>query len=222
MMLSLIVSDAAHGVNIAQRYPEFFQRMMEDWDLYQQFLDSLDLLLRSQLQVLEPLPMAPSRDLSFLRQRPQHKLTYTTTESGQWGVTIQQTEMQLKNMFFPPRSAAATRFTFPIVLDEDQWFTFFRQKIEQQENSWTLWLEGTPATDAPGTLQLALMLVPADDQMDSWPRLAATLTWGHYQEKTIIERPGRINFSPVPLHQLIDIEGQQVTASLNLTLTHLD
>lgn len=221
-MLSLIVSDAARGVNIAKRYPEYFQRLMTDWNLYQQFLDSLDLFLRSQLQTLEPLPTPPSRDLSFLRQRPQPELTYTTCELGGWSLAIHQSIALLNNLFFRATPAAATRFTLPVVLDEDQWFTFFRQKIQQQDNSWTLWLEGTPIDEPPNSLQLALMLIPETDMTGQLPCFDIKLSWGNYQEVAIIDRSGRINFPPVPLNQVIDEVSQTVTANLTLTLTNRD
>lgn len=219
-MLSLIVSDAARGVNIAEQYPEYFQRLMMDWNLYQQFLDSLDLFLRSQLQTLEPLPTPPSRDLSFLHKRPQPEVTYIANESGGWGLAIHQSIALLNNLFFRATPAAATRFTLPVVLDEDQWFTFFRQKIRQQENSWTLWLEGTPIDEPPNSLQLALMLIPETDMTDQLPCFDIKLSWGHYQEVAIIDRSGRINFPPVPLNQVIDEVSQTVTADLTLTLTN--
>ncbi|MEI2611240.1 MAG: hypothetical protein V9G20_21625 [Candidatus Promineifilaceae bacterium] len=55
-MLSLVVSEALQGINIAQKYPGFFLRLIENQTLLEDFLDSFDILLRSKEGALEPLP----------------------------------------------------------------------------------------------------------------------------------------------------------------------
>src|SRR5688572_17786521 len=103
-MLSLVVHDALEGVDISVRYPAFYQRMLADNELREAFLDSLDLLRRSQVGQLLPLPQPASEDLSFLRARSSEpRIEYTT--NGRWRILWQRTIADIQAILFQPRSS---------------------------------------------------------------------------------------------------------------------
>jgi hypothetical protein len=56
-LLSLIVDEAAQGVDIARRFPAFRARMMGNADLREAFLETLELLVDSRAGRLRPLPV---------------------------------------------------------------------------------------------------------------------------------------------------------------------
>src|ERR1051325_4389457 len=65
-MLSLIVEEANQGIDISKRYPSFYQKLLNNPDLRQAFLDILDSIEDEDSEL--PIPWAGGRDvdLSFL------------------------------------------------------------------------------------------------------------------------------------------------------------
>lgn len=217
-MMSFMVSEAARGVDIAERYPAFYRRLQEEPDLHEQFQDSLDLLLRTQTTNLEPLPGPPSRDLSFLRTRPRPEQSITPTDSGGWVALIRLSLANLNSLFFPARSGLVTRHGLGIGLDEDNWFTLFRETVATEAGSWSVVLEGTPVDEPVNSLKLALMVAPLTEGEKDWPCLQATLTWGRYQEIVAIDKNGWSTFPLLPVASVLDETGQGMKDDLSLQI----
>jgi hypothetical protein len=55
-LLALIVEEAARDVDIPQRFPAFWRKMMADAELYEAFLDCLELLGADRAGRLRPWP----------------------------------------------------------------------------------------------------------------------------------------------------------------------
>jgi hypothetical protein len=55
-LLALIVEEAARDVDIPQRFPTFWRKMMADAELYEAFLDCLELLEAIRTGCLRPWP----------------------------------------------------------------------------------------------------------------------------------------------------------------------
>lgn len=217
-MLSFMVSEAAQGVNIAERYPAFHQCLLADHELHQRFQDSLDLLLRTQTNTLEPLPGPPRRDLSFLQTRPRPEQSITLTDSGGWAALLRLSLTNLKCLFFPTRPGPVTRHGLDMGLDEDNWFTLFRETVATEAGSWSVVLEGTPVDEPVNSLKLALMVVPLAEGEKDWSCLQATLTWGSYQEIVAIDKNGRVTFPLVAVAAVLDETGQGMRDDLSLQL----
>ena len=218
-MLSLVVSEALQGINIAQKYPGFFLRLIENQTLLEDFLDSFDILLRSKEGALEPLPSPASLDLSFLRQRSSPPPVVERVIWEGWRVTWQQTIEQLQAFFFPPpmslSSVTRRLVTFPV--DEDDWFTLFRQETKIGDTFWTVLLEGTPNDDVEVALSLQITIVPTGNHRMQVP-LKATLSWGDYQAQVMVTSGGRAEFPPLLLNKVLDMPAETVTAGLQVTV----
>ena len=213
-----MVNEAAHGVRIAERYPAFHQRLLTEPELHQRFQDGLGLLLRTQTNTLEPLPGPPRRDLSFLQTRPRLEQSIIPTASGGWAVLLRLSLTNLNNLFFPTRPGLVTRHGLGIGLDEDNWFTLFRETVATEAGSWSVVLEGTPMDEPVNSLKLALMIVPLTEREKDWPCLQATLTWGGYQEIVAIDKNGRVTFPLLPVAAVLDETGQGMKDDLSLRL----
>lgn len=218
IMLSLVISDALNGVNIAEKYPTFFLRMLENKALLVDFLDTLNLLRQTRSESLPVLPAEPSRDLSFLRRRPQPEIKERHTSKEGWRVVLQQAIQQLENIFFtPPSLQPATRKGIALPLDEEQWFTLFRQEVSIDHEQWTVLLEGKAADDLEVSLNLDISVLPMADDA-TIPSLIATIQWGEYQDRTMIGPRGRATFSPVPLEVVLDESSDSIKAPLQVTV----
>jgi len=170
-MMSFMVSEAARGVVLAERYPAFYRRLQEEPDLRERFEDSLDLLRRSQTNTLAPLPGPPNRDLSFLHTRPRPACCLISPDNGDWGMTLTLSAEQLNRRFFPFQVEPVTRQGLGIGVDEDNWFTLIRETVSVADSSWSIVLEGTPVDETEDVLQLAVIVVPSQDSEngpDDW------------------------------------------------------
>lgn len=219
-MLSFIVSESARGVNLAGHYPAFYRRLQEDPALREQFQDSLDLLLRTQANTLEPLPGPPSQDLSFLKTRPRPECSLESTESGGWDVILKLGKTQLNTLFSPLPVEPATRYSLRIGLDEDNWFTLFRETVETSEGSWRVVLEGTPIDESEDALKLAVMVMPVAEQNKKRLCLRATLIWGECAATVAVDEQGRASFPWIRLESVLDESRIGISDDLVLMLVH--
>ena len=128
--------------------------------------------------------------------------------------------MNLNSLFFPTRPGLVTRHGLGIGLDEDNWFTMFRETVATEAGAWSVVLEGTPVDEPVNSLKLALMVVPLTEGEKDWPCLQATLTWGSYQEIVAIDKNGRATFPLVEVASVLDEIGQTVKTELRLALAY--
>ena len=217
-MMSFMVSEAARGVDLAERYPAFYRRLQEEPDLRERFEDSLDLLRRSQTNTLEPLPGPPNRDLSFLHTRPRPERTPIVTEEGGWGMTFTLYAAHLNRRFFSSQAEPVTRHGLGIGLDEDNWFTLFRETITGEDGSWSIVLEGTPEDGVKAGLHLVVMVLPIIESEKAEVCWQATLTWGKYTATVVMGKNGRANFPLFNGQSVLDEDALTITANLKLQL----
>lgn len=218
-MMSFMVSEAARGVDLAARYPAFYRRLQEEPDLWERFEDSLDLLRRSQTNTLEPLPGPPSHDLSFLQTRPRPECTFITAERGGWGMTFTLNAAQLNSRFFSRQAEPVTRHGLGIGLDEDNWFTLFRETIVGEDGSWWVVLEGTPVAGVEAGLHLVVMVLPITESEKAEVCWQVSLTWGNYTATVVKDKAGRANFPWLSLEAVQGKDGPGIREDLVLTLT---
>ena len=222
-MLSLVASDAARGVNIAQKYPRFFLRLLENQALLEDFLDILEVVFKSKRKEEIHLPSAPSVDLSFL---PVKKLA-TFASIVVAAKTITQTFLhesinQLnKRLFTPGQPALVMRRVLSLPLDEDAWLTLLRQDVVLGQERWQVRLEGTPDDGDSESLRLELGMMPALDR-EVMPQVEARVRWGAYEERQRLDARGRAVYPPISLNHIIDEESETVKADLQLDITLLD
>ncbi|HLF25884.1 MAG TPA: hypothetical protein VJG32_06075 [Anaerolineae bacterium] len=216
-VLSLIVSDALKGIDIADRYPTFFHKVMADEDLRQAFLDALEAMEESR-QEAKPSLDIPQPAFDFLKAAtPKPAIEYTFP--AKWRIIWQQTIGQLESIFFP---AATPQLAYRAVDDlEDPWFTLFRSDVEVAQAQLSVVLEVIWMTDTSDTLQMQVaagFTLSPSEPIVPIPDLRAHLTWGQYEATVMITRRGRATFPPLPLYLVLDESARHVTADLQLTL----
>lgn len=217
-MMSFMVSEAARGVDMAARYPAFYRRLQEEPSLREQFQDSLDLLLTTLTNTLEPLPGPPNRDLSFLQTRPRPECTLITAERGGWGMSFILCAEQLNHRFFPQPVEPVPRRGLEIGLDEDNWFTLIRATLAVDVSSWSVVLEGTPVGGMESTLHLVVMVIPGQERENENAGWQANLSWGNYEATVVIGGNGRASFPFCNMQWVLDESQPAYMSDLSLQL----
>lgn len=215
-MFSIVLDDALNGVDITQRYPDFYGQMLGNETLHRLFIDSLDILLADQEPAAEPLPFPPGRDLSFLHQtetRPQ----VSQPRPGQWHVQWQKTVEQLQHLFAPGRAATALRSDYDLWDEDDGWHTLLRSEVNIAHIQLELLLEMQQPHSGADSAPLALTVTRLHPQ-DPWPALTATLHWGGYQQTLPLATEGYTQLPSIPLDTIWQPADQSLRAGLNLTL----
>lgn len=216
-VLSLIVSEVLNGVDIAERYPALFRRVLEDEELRQAFLDALEAMESGRQEAQPPLD-TPQHTLDFLKAAaPQPSIEYASP--AKWRMVWQQTIDQLESLFFP---ASAPQPAYRSIDDlEDPWFTLFRSDVEVAQAQLSVALEAIWMADPSDTLRVEVAVGFTPDPGEpaaQLPDLSARLTWGQYEEAVTITRRGRATFPRLPLNLVRDESTQRFTASLHFTL----
>ena len=214
-MLSLVVSDALKGVDISNRYPAFYRKILNNDDLRQAFVDavgSMENEKQSETAVL-PLPIIPALDfLSHPLQQP----AIIKLGADKWRTIWRQSIEQLQSKFSPPELA----YRSDPSLFEDPWITLLRGDIEVAGSLYTVMLDCSLAEETDEALAVSFTLAVTLETPINLPQspLEATLQWGVYNETLVISEEGRTRFPDIPLPTILDEEQQNVIAELSLTL----
>ena len=214
-MLSLIVSGTLRGEDLPSRYPAFYQKLLENAELRQAFLDALDSIEAEQAGTLTPLPAAAKAKLDFLISRPSAPIV-ENLEKQNWRATLQRTLEQIQAIFLPPQQMA---YRADANLYEDPWFTLLREEIRAAGSEYAVALECTLSNESDEALSpfVNLAVTLGSETASSFP-LRASLHWGMYQASLLLSEEGRARFPDIPLASIFDETQQHVQAGLSLTL----
>jgi hypothetical protein len=119
-MLSIVVNDALNGVDIAKRYPNFFNKLLQDEEMQESFIDAIETVERGQ-----ELPSSSAVNIDFLSAlslRPSLEVISRENWKVQWKRTI----AQLQAIFSPAELA----YRSDPSLYDDPWFTLLRDEFE--------------------------------------------------------------------------------------------
>ena len=214
-MLSLIVSGTLHEEDVASRYPAFYQKLLQNAELRQAFLDALESIEAERAGQLIPLPEKPGTDLSFLSRQDSTPII-EQLERQNWRATWKRSFEQLQAVFSPPRLAYRAD---PSLL-EDPWFTLLREEVAASGSTYAVALECTVSSDRDRALSaflnLAVTVESSTGQM-LFP-IHADLQWGSYTGSVQISQEGRVRFPDIPLDAIYDPSQRQIQAGLSLVL----
>lgn len=213
-MLSLVVSDALSGIDIAQRYPAFYERMVITPWLYQGFLDALEMLEADSADSLVSLPQAANRDLAFLNEAPAQQPKVAQSEQGEWHITWQLLADQVRRLLFPSPDLAYRRAT---TLLEDESFIVLHDEVEISGQRLEVMLEAVRSVERSDILRLQVLVAPEGSR--PLAAMQAFLSWGPYAETAVLDTYGRAQFPPLPLDAILDDSGQINAGNLQLVLT---
>lgn len=215
-MLSLIISGILNGENIAERYPAYYQKLLENAELRKAFLDALESVEAERTGELIPMPGAPQTSLFFLDEvSPAPKVEFRSPHN--WQVAWQRTLDEIQAVLFPPQMVYRTDLTQP---EEDPWFTLLREEITVENVTYDVILDCTLSKEHDDALSayinLAVTLGDASGTAN-FP-LGAVFEWGEYHESILLEDEGRIKFPDVPLDSVFNQAKSQLKAGFRLTL----
>lgn len=210
-MFSLVLHDALMGVDISERYPTFWGRMMAAPALYQTFIEALSLLETNGRDTPPPLPAATINELTFLQKRPAPQPEIAQSTSGGWRVTWQVLFDQLQQLLFPTPDLVY-RYAAPLL--EDESVILLHDGVTIADQSVETLLEAIRPVEQPELLRLQL-LTAAETPL---PPLQASLRWGGYAHTAVLDAYGRAHFPPLRLDDILDEAGQLRATDLQLVL----
>jgi hypothetical protein len=213
-MLSLIVSGTLNGKNLAQRYPDFYKKLLDNAELKQAFLDALEIIEAERTGELTPMP-APETRLDFLTsQPPAPKVIHMDEEK--WSVLWQRPLEQIRAIFSPPELAYRAEQS----LIEEPWFTLLREEIQVSGSAYSIVLDCTSAEEEENTLAVfvSLAVTPGASREPAKFPLRAQLEWGEYRQDVLIPAEGRTRFPNIPFDKIFDPALENLTDGLSLTL----
>jgi hypothetical protein len=214
-MLSLIVSGTLKGEDISRRYPAFYQKLMENADLRQAFLDALESIEAERAGELVPMPETAKRNLDHLFSQAAGS-TVETTEKENWRLTWQRSLEQIQAVFSPQELA----YRADLNMIEDPWFTLLREETTVAGSTFAVVLECTLSNDRENALSTFLNLaitLGSSPEPVQFP-LRASFSWGGYNESVLVMEEGRARFPDILLSDIFDPLQQHIQAGLNLTL----
>ncbi len=217
-MLSLIVSDTLHGANLAQRYPAFYQKLLENRALREAFLDALESVEAENASELVPLPAQTKPTLDFLKLQSPAPIVESASQTT-WHAVWQRSLEQLQAIFSPPRLAYRAD---PLM--EDSWFTLLREELITSTTTYEFALECSLAAERENALAASINLavtLGSPDMQSQFP-LRAHLQWGEYDEIIELLEEGRMKFPDIPLTMIFDSATQEIHAGLSFTLESAD
>jgi hypothetical protein len=212
-MVSLVLGDALLGVDVAERYPRFFGKLLAHEELRDMFLDGLILL--DETETLAPPGTAPmageASPLGFLRTarvRPEVE----AGQGGGWRAQWRQLKETLDWLWGPVRPAAGLAWRSGGEVMDEGYRTLLRSEAMVGEQMLYLTLDGRQLIEQPDVVELLLMV--AAEEGDVGP-LTATLEWADYRDTAALDEQGEATFAPVPLEKVWQAG---VTGDLRLTL----
>lgn len=210
-MLSLVIDDFTKGVDIRERYPAFFERLLENVYLRTAFLEILELVAEEAAESPETaFDIVPN--LEFLtHSSSEPKIIFL--ESG-WQVVWQLTANYLTSLFSP-------RIGEPVRsgdLLEDPWFILIRSDLEIDRLIFQVILEATQNIDHPDKLNLQLSVFNAAVETADLPPLEATLSWINYRRQILLTSSGLSRFPEIALQEILDPETGEISGDIALSL----
>ena len=205
--LDLIVDQAVNGIDIRNRFPEFYKKLLHNQFLRQQFLDALSFLNSIKQSIKDPYLHHSKLDLSFLTNKP--------LEVSNWPIFITQDKAHLMNLFFPKEPV----YRGTIDLGATPTYSLLRRDFLLAGVTYSLLIDSTLSEESKNALSATLALATNDEPGNSAFPVQATLRWGEYSSEISIDQEGKYPLPDIPLSQVFDDGLNKVKADLFLTLS---
>jgi hypothetical protein len=212
-MLSMVVDDVIRGVDIAKRYPSFYQKLIQNMELRRLFLDVLESVEAEQKEEFIALPELGKSSLDFLSKTPLEP-TITKFGNRSWQVKWQRTAEQLQTIFSPPGLA----YRSAPDLFEGPRFTLVQEEVEVEGSSYEIKLECGPSMDLDDSFSISLTAISENSTGELQIPIRVTLIWGSYHESIILSEQGKIILPDISVTDIFDNVKENVSAELNLIL----
>ena len=218
-MLDLIISDVQRGVDIEKKYPDFYEKILKNPQLYQLFLDVLDILEKEKKdELVEPSIEFPIiQFMSSLKSAPS-KPVEVHPSSGTVIIKWTYESNQLNNYFKSLRLMnSRAGFDYP----KDKKVPILRSEIniEGRELYVTLDIIRPVKDRSQFQLHLGMILSDFEDEV-ACAELScqATINWGAYKAVAHIDEKCQALFPPFPVNIIYDENEEAFIAALDLQL----
>jgi len=219
IMFSIVVSDAIDGVDIAERYPEFYRRMLQNPKLFQAFLDAVEVLETDHAGGVESVPGVEG---SIPKKRPKDaEPIIEPLGPGAWIARWRQGVDQLASIFRNFSSLPQPGYRGGWGMLEESATPLIRSEVTVEDTNLGVQLTASWADD-PDSMNLQLMVALLDDNERSAAfrvsSLMAAINWGDYHQRIAINEYGKAIFPPLPITAITDETGQEINTDLQLML----
>jgi hypothetical protein len=216
-MISIVVSDVLQGVDITRHYPDFYRKMLGNSELFQAFIEAVEILEADRAGTLEEVPVSEFRVPPIPQVPPQPEVE--ESRFGRWSVIWRQTAERLEGMFKLPDQSLNLAFRSGRGLWETGSTTLIRGQAAVAGLDLAVLLTAD-GTDDPDVLQLNLMVADLGWSSAGFSAgsLKATIRWGQYNETGIVNEVGEILLPPLLLEAVLDESGHSLAGNLQLRL----
>jgi hypothetical protein len=202
-MLSIVVNDALIGINIMEKYPAFYARMLVDEELRTAFLDTLEMLESGDEESLPDFPEVTLVNLDFIRRVMSRPVILSMTPN-RLELIWKRTAKQLHTLFYINSLKSREVLRSDDYLPGGGQLNILESQVQVGEDELEMRLEAEHALENPGHLNLTIAINIADDFS---PRLEATIVWGGYSETAVVSQFGIANFPPLNTDEIIARNG---------------
>ena len=222
-MFSIVVGDAINGIDITKEHPEFYRRMLQNPELFQAFLEVVEVLEADKAGLLESVEATKTAVPATLPEESKPILERLT--SGGWLLKWRQSVFQLNSIFE----------RLGLELDLDPAFRSTRNLLEEsvapliksevivEDNNFGVRLSAVLADD-PDDLNLKLTVALLDEESAEFPLtdLRANIQWGDYQHVQPLNEIGQATFPPLPIDSITNETGEAINNDLQLLIHPAD
>ncbi len=212
-MLSFLLDEANKGIDISERYPTLYQKLLIDPYLRRAFLDILEAIDDEDENSLNMILAAKKKDLNFLKKTRAKRLIEEL--HGKWKISWQRTVSELQSVFSPSELVYRSEHSLLI----DPWFILLRDEVEIEKTLFTVLLECTLAKDDNQALSPLLNIAVSVRDADNGIQFPVKITiqWGMYKEFIHVEQEGSTKFPNIPFRSIFE-EDNKINADLALTI----
>lgn len=217
-MLSIVIDEALNGVDISERYPEFYRRMLQYPEIFRAFLDAVEVLEEDAAGLLEPVSKTietsiPNQIFGGLKAQLQR------ASSGVWLARWRQSIGNLNALFNSINPIPSAGYRAGLNVFEEGAIPLIRSEIEVEAYDFSVLLTAAWADDPDNLqLQLTVALMGGDSAVFPLSSLRAGLHWGDYSQVRAVNEYGQAVFPLLPIDAIIDKKGQQIKSDLQLLL----
>jgi hypothetical protein len=204
--IDLMVDQAIHGVDIRNRFPTFYKKLLQNKQLRQQFIDAITTLVPSSTQFIDPYKGSTQFNFSFLKSN-LNKIT-------DWPVFITQSCGQLMKIFF----AVEPEFRSAADPGAEPSYTLLRKDFILSGITYTVIIDSILAEEEADTLNASLSLTAENTEQESIFPVQVSLRWGEYSTELSIDQEGKHPLPAIPLALVLNDDLSKVKSDLFLTL----
>lgn len=217
VMLSVVIDDAMDGVDITERYPEFYRRMLQNPKMFQEFLDALELLEADRVGTLEDVPALA---VAVQEKRPKDTEPEIILNGPRaWIARWMQGVDQLSSIFMDFGPVLQPEYRRGLGMLDEHPMSLISSHLSVENTDLGVRLTAA-LSDDPDSMDLQLMVALLDDDSEAVRSnsLEASIQWGDYYQTSSIDEEGRAFFPPLPISAIMDNSGESVNTELLLML----